>query len=536
MSTSTPQTPQPVSNDEIDLRELVRALWDTRVPVMLAVMAFAVLFWLAVGLLATRDGFVSSWDVELRFVFPGVEEGQYREGSPFSSGDLLASVIVNRVYDINELDRFGLRRSQFANALSIAETAPNREFIVRRYEDQLSRSGLSSAERNRLESEFTAELERASRGHATLSLVLNESLLPGQSSLPESVARKILLDIPRVWAEYMTTEVGVFAANLDLYSVSVVDRSIFRTLDFMLAYEALKEQFGLLNHNFQQLRAVPNAVAVVDSETGMRLNDLQAVANELESFVLEDTLGSSAITGAAAGSGSIDQFFRNRLAELERRNRLLQNQAQQIAVTLSDYSRSPGAVHRSGARGQSLAEEGFLGGASASLQFGGDFLDQIARLVGETSDVEFRQELSRDRLDLLLESAQLTSEIERLRQVLAASETQAGSGRSDITLNEELVARTNEAIDNLVRELRSLFMATERMAEQMVQFRQGGLEAIYSIARPPSRPSAGALVLTPSNLQRFVLGSVLVALLTIFGVLIRNMLRSDEDVATLASQ
>jgi hypothetical protein len=531
MNTSASQTPQLAPSDEIDLRELVRALWDTRVPVLLAVATFAVLFWLAVALLASRAGFVSSWDAELRFVFPGVEEGQYREGSPFSSSDLLASVIVNRVYDLNELDRYGLRRSQFANALSIAETAPNREFIVRRFEHELGRQGLSSAERNQLESEFTAELERASRGNATLSLVLTESLVPGQSQLPDSVARKILLDIPRVWAEYMTTETGLFAANLDLYSVSVVDRSIFRSLDFMLAYEALKEKFGLLSHNFAELRQVPSSVAIVDAETGMRLNDLQAVANELEAFVLEDTLGSSAITGAAIGSGLIEQFFRNRVAELERRRNLLQNKARQIEVTLNDYSRIPRAVQRPAVRGQPASEEGFLGGVSAIPQFGSDFLNQLVQLGGETGDVQFRQELSRERLDLLLESVQVNSEIERLNQLLNASIEQAVSGQADAALNEETVARTNEAVDNLVGELRDLFLATERLANQLSQFRQGGLDAIYSIARPPSRAPAESMVLTRSNLQRFVLGAVLIAILTVFGVFIRNMVRSDGPVA-----
>ena len=536
MSTSAPKAAPPSAGDEIDLRELVRALWNTRGPVLWAVVTFAVLFWLVVALSATRDGFVSSWDLELRFVFPGVEEGQYREGSPFSSSDLLASVIVNRVFDINELDRYGLRRSQFANALSIAETAPNRAFIVRRFEHQLNQQGLSSAERNQLESEFTAELERASRGHATLSLVLTESLVPGQAQLPDSVARKVLLDIPRVWAEYMTTETGVFAANLDLYSVSVLDRSIFRNLDFMLAYEALKDKFSLLNHNFQQLRSVPNAIAVVDTETGMRLNDLQAVANELEAFVLEDTLGSSAMTGVDTTSGLNEQFFRNRVAELERRRNLLQNQAQQIEVTLNDYSRAPRSVQRSTFRGQPFAEEGMLGGRSALSPFSGDFLDQMLEMAAETSDVKFRQELSRARLDLLLESVQVNSEIERLQQLLAWGDVRTSSERSAMMANEELIARTNEAIDSLVRELRSLFLATERLAEQLAQFRQGGIDAIYSIARPPARTAAEPWMLTLPNLQRFVLGSVLVALLTIFGVLIRNMLRSDEGVVESASR
>jgi len=292
------------ADDEIDLRELVRAIWATRVPVVAAVLLFAAIFWVVVGLLGAKQGVTYNWDALVQFSFTGVNDGEYPDGSPFSSADLLSPVVLRRVYEANDIAEYELSRADFSEALSISAHAPNREFVVQRFRNQLERDRLSSAEIQELEEQFRSALDKASRGQARLSLTLRAGPLPTGGMLPEAVARKVLLDIPRVWAQYMTEEVGVFATDISLYSIDVLESSVLTSMDFLVAYDVLKDKFSLLSHNIEQLAELPNSANVRDPETDYRLSDIRALASELEEFVLEDTLSPTLATSGFSATAS----------------------------------------------------------------------------------------------------------------------------------------------------------------------------------------------------------------------------------------
>lgn len=514
-------------DDEIDLRELVRALWDTRVPVALAVIAFTALFWLAMMALSARSGVVYSWDSQVQFTFSGVSEGQYPGGEAFSSTDLLSPVVLGRVYEINDLESHGLSRSAFFDAVSVANYAPNREFIVRRFRDQLDGRSLSSAEQRQIEEEFAAALRQASRGQAILTLTLRDRLTSRTPMLPDAVARKVLLDIPRVWARYMTEETGLFAPDISLYSVEVLDGSVFRDMDFLMAYDAIRAQFDLLRSNLDALSTLRNSNVVRDPVTGYRLSDVRALKAELEEFVLEEALAPSITTGVSRNPELVVRFFSNRIEDLERRRNLLDTRARRVEQSLADYMASPQAGVDVGSL---LPSDGLsMGGGTTIPQFGSDFLDRLVQLGSDSGDVQFRQELSRERLDYLLGAAELDAEISRLRQLIAMieAERQAGpnAGVGSVAETAELLSAR---MDEIVADLRVLFLVADRIADRLSELRFGSQEAIYSIARAPDAGEVSALVMTRSNLQRFVLGAFLIAILAVFAVFLRNMLRSNE--------
>jgi len=84
-------------------------------------------------------------------------------------------------------------------------------------------------------------------------------------------------------------------------------------------------------------------------------------------------------------------------------------------------------------------------------------------------------------------------------------------------------------IERVSAGLETLVTATERIADRLNALRYGGQEAIYSVISPPGEASQPALFLTRSNLQRFVLGAFLVALIAVMGVFLYNMLRARSD-------
>ena len=516
-------------DDEIDLRELVRAIWDTRVPVAMAVLGFTGLFWLAVTVFGVRDGMVYTWDARVHFTFNGAEEGQYPNETSFTSSDLLSPLVLRRVYELNDLESFGLSRADFSDALSIAAYAPTREFIVRRYRAHLDSGNLSSAEISRIEQQFSETLERASRGQAILTLTLRDGILPNQSVLSDEVARKVLLDIPRVWARYMTTETGVFASDVSLYSVDAMDSAAFDWMDGLASSDVLKGQFRLLNSNLDSLSNLANSGAVRDPETGMRLSDIGARAEWLENFVLEDIRATAMGLGLSETPEATARFFRNRVEELTRRKELLQTRARRIEEALQAYltGQTPAPLALPSAGGPGPDE---LRGATAIPQFGSDFLDRLVQLGSDTGDIEFRQELIRERLEYMLEAAEIQAEIGRLARSidLLLDDSRVTEGLVGVDLHE-LAVGLQQRLSTVSDSLRDLFLATERINERLNELRFGGQEAIYNIVQPPGEASTPSLVFTRSNLQRFVLGAFLVMILSVMGVFLFNMLRERSD-------
>lgn len=521
------------ADDEIDLRELVRALWETRMVVAIALLGFAGLFWLAVIALGARDGITYTWETRVHFTFSGAEEGEYpsdedgenAEGTPFSSGDLLSPAVIRRVYEQNDLESTGLSRAEFSDALSVAAYAPTREFIVQRYRSQLERDRLSAAEISEIEQEFADALERASRGQARLTLTLRDGIAPTGAVLSDEMARKVLLDIPRVWARYMTEEAGVFASDISLYSVDAVEGEIFGLVDELVSTDVLKSKFGLLLSNVDALETLTNAGAVRDPETGLSLSDIRAQADWLEDFVLEDIRATALGLGVSSNPQVTLRFFRSRIEELMRRKSLLESRADRVEQALQAYlagqSRA-GQGARSSPGAPLLPDE--LRGGTTIPQFGSDFLDRLVELGSDSGDVQFRQDLTRERLDYTLEAAELQAEIDRLTQLVQLIDSDNGDSLADDGL-QELMDSVRQRLDQVTTRLRDLFLATDRISERLNELRFGGQQAIYNIVQPPGEASTPPLVLTRSNLQRFVLGAFLVVILSVMGVFLFNMLR-----------
>lgn len=519
-------------DDEIDLRELVRAIWDTRVPVLLAVLGFTVLFWLGVMALGARSGLLYSWDTEIQFTFNGVNEGQYPDGTPFTPTDLLSPVIIQRVHEQNNLEEYGLSLANFSNALSISAYAPTRQFIVQRFRQELERAGSSSAEVSQVEQRFAQALERASRSYAILTLDLKDGLMPTHSVIDDQLARKVLLDIPRVWARYMTEEAGVFAEDLRLYSAQAITGSVLGVMDDIVLADIIKSRFSLLRSNIQAIKSLYNSGTVRDPETGLRLGDIEAQADWLEDFVLEEARATLVGGAVSTNRDATRRFFNGRIEQLSRQRDLWLQRAERVEEALQSYNRgsSGNASPTSGSSGGSVALPEELRGGTTIPQFGSDFLDRLVELGGDSGDVSFRQNLTRERLDYYLEAADLQAEISRLQQLsdLIIDQEDIDQGELSAEMQAEIEAVEGQ-LERVSSGLENLVTATERIADRLNALRYGGQEAIYSVISPPGEASQPALFLTRSNLQRFVLGAFLVALIAVMGVFLYNMLRSRSD-------
>lgn len=530
---------QPV-DDEIDVAELVKAIWNTRWPVMTAVVAFAAVFWLIVVALGVRSGALYTWDAQIQLTFQGVEDGVYPDGTPFDPSDMLSPIIVQQVFEQNQLDEHGLTLSEFSNALSVEPFAPTREFIVQRFRGQLEQAEGSSTEINLVQQEFAEALEVASRAYALITLDLKDGVSPTTGIPDDQLIQKVLLDVPKVWARYMTEQAGVFAESLRIYSAETIESGALGMMDGIVSADIIRGQFDLLERNIEAIDGLANSGNVRDPETGLRLGDIKAQANWLENFVLESARVSLMAEVDTNNPRASARFFTGRIAELTRERDVLLQRAARVESALSSYNRggSSGVSLRGERASDATSPAPQLRGSTELSQFGTDLLH---RLVGSdffyhlvelgkgSTDLEFRQQLTQDRLDYLLSAANIDVEIARveaLNDIIEKQNLDAGSANASVP---DAPRATDIRLAEISTGIRALVASTERLAERLNALRYGGQTAIYTVVSPPGEARAPALMLTRSNILLFVLGVFLVTVVSIVFVLLFNTLRSRSD-------
>ena len=158
------------ASDEIDLRELLRSVLATRVPVVISLLVVSIVFWVAQIALNYMNPEVYRYESRIDFIFDGVQEGQYPNGSPFALPDLLAPVVLNAVYDANEVADYS-SRNQFLSSFVVEPYTPEREFILARYQALLGNKKLTPAETQELQDQLEVELKQAALGSATLAFI-----------------------------------------------------------------------------------------------------------------------------------------------------------------------------------------------------------------------------------------------------------------------------------------------------------------------------------------------------------------------------
>ncbi len=112
-----------VYDDEISLQPLLRTLWSYRQVIGLAVAGVMGIFVVAmlaayVFLPVERLG-----TLEFRLLFEGAGQGQYPNGTPFSSAEITSSPVLTEVFEMNDLDRYG-SYEDFKNSIFVLQSNP----------------------------------------------------------------------------------------------------------------------------------------------------------------------------------------------------------------------------------------------------------------------------------------------------------------------------------------------------------------------------------------------------------------------------
>jgi len=376
---------------ELKLSDLLALWWKNRVRIVQLALAGGVVAaaLLLVAFLRRPSQQVAILDVRLHFT--GVEKGEYPNGTPFSPQDIVATAVLQQVYDQNHLERF-IKYNDFKSSFSVIENNQAIERLRRQYDVKLDDKRLSAVDRSAIEDEFEGKLKSMRTGEFNIVAMLGSGL----TNWSRDLAGKVLNDVVNTWVVDSQSR-GVFKFDLNVYSKNVVTDLEKYQDDYLVFIDRVRATITRVIKNIQSLEEISGARLVRVGERKISLGELEVALDDDLRFKI----------GALHTAIYTFGFYRNRpLAESYIDDQLFrldldQNAGRARVKVIDDALSGYGASRQGSQRTEGPATQGgtgpgaLLGGGTMIPQLGETFLNRVIELSSQNSDTAFRQELSR---------------------------------------------------------------------------------------------------------------------------------------------
>lgn len=480
-------------SDEIDLVQLIKKVWATRLVVMIAALLTACLYITFIAFdFAGKAGFVRYSQV-FDLTFKGADKGEFPNGTPFLISEMVSPAVLSAVFREHHLDQQGLTLDRFRRSIAIEPYAPEAPFIKQRFESQLS-SKLSPAEAAELQARMKAALESAQSGSVRIFMTFDGE------GISKELAQQILLDIGQVWAENAIKNDGVLKLDIPVYTAKIFNEERFESLDYLIGIELLLDNIGLVEANIESLKAIPASANVVDPETGFSLEDLSKTISDVKEYDLRQLMDPVKELGLTRNQDVVELYYNRKLNEMSLEKSFWLQRAELAAQVMNRYSGGSG---------------GLLSSHTASgvtPQLSDAFLDRLVALSKEGGEQEFRQKLTGQILEYQDKALTIEQRTEEIKLVLAALRSEGGSASQ---LRDVYLQRVQEALPNVLTKLRSYTGVVNRLHEQLSRDASASVSAIV-VPQGGSFTVAEPSPVTKKNLQVLLalcLGSGILAML-----------------------
>ncbi|MDC1018150.1 hypothetical protein OAR36_06830 [Pseudomonadales bacterium] len=497
-------------NDEIDLKALLMAILDTRVWVVAALLVASAAFWVLVVLQNKQKPEIHRYESRIDLVFAGVSAEEYPNGSPFSLSDVIAPVVLNEIYEKNELETF-MGRQAFVSSFTVEPYTPGRNFIRTKYEGLLANKKLGPTEIEELQARYNVELRNNALGSATIIFSSR-----GDSGVPLALIKSILREIPAEWSRRMIEDQGVVRADRRMYTSKVVDANMVEGLDYLIMYEVLLERLRLLDANIATLRGMPNGLVVIDEVSEFTLLDLEQGVLDVRQYQIGPVMNPIGRLGVAKDTRTVELYFNNSLETLARTTSVLEAKQRNFEKAYDDYSQVSAI--------ESAGRSGGTSTGSMIPQFGAEFLDKIVDLTKSGSDLEYRQDLNQRGLAIANELAETAGERMRIMALITAVQGTDDTPET-IALKKEYEARLLREMPGLFAQLEGYFDISTRLYLKLSGEQLGSTGELYRYTDGQVDVSVSGNILNTTNIKFFVIVCFLVMVLVVPLTMVRNALR-----------
>lgn len=505
-----------VSDEEMLFPPLGSVMWRYRRAIGFGLVGVAAAYLVVVGLawlfLPTEQLATITFRVEMQ----GAAQGAYPNGAKFSPDEIIATPVLARVYEINDVKRYG-EFSDFASSFLIENWNPERDAVAREYQAKLSDTRLNPVDRARLEGEFQNKIKALNIPEYRLSFRRRASLV----HMPRTLVAKILDDTLKTWAQFAAERKGALLHNVPVIGRSVLQWEQIATQEYLIGVDMLRTHIARVLENIDVLRKLPGADTVRGGPNQLTLAEVKASLEDVMQFELEP-LAAMANSGVSKQLEVVRQYVDNQLVlvrlkrdEANRRAAGLEQSLQQyvlqsagVSVTASQNVPIPGVQ-----RPQAAAETPAL-----IPQFSESFLDRIMQISSRAEDIAYRQRLTNDLIGERFLTAKLDRELayyDALSRRLAGARGSAGRSDQAARLERQLKAAFDHAgllVDHVV----ALYQEISKNS-----LNPGTM--LYTVTVPYSVQRT-----SPFTTNRVLLGGVVTMMLA-FGLLLMGVMARERS-------
>lgn len=467
--------------DEISIRDLILTLWRSRAKIVIYSLAAALIIFAVAGTTFLLQEKQKVTKIQFRLEFEGADKGEYPNGMKFSTADILAGPVLDKVYRENDLKRF-IEFPDFKAALAVYQTNDQLSFLEHEYAQKLSERNLSVEARQRLEAEFLEKKKNLMVPSYSLTFRDPERV----DSLSVDLTAKILKDILSSWAEYASRVKGADQYQMQLVSRNILSKNMIQSVDYLVGTDMLRLAIKRIQDNLKELLDLPGAKTVQVGKDGTSLTDLSYRVTDLDQFEVSPIFGLIQKYGISRSPEMTIAYLENRLFEANRKKEQTSSDLDVYASSLDQYMRrSPAIGSIAGGNGK-LPAGGMQSGVPTTVQFDGSFLDSIMQMAQQKVDAQFRQDIT----EKMIEAGLLEGELEnslKYYQKLYRTVQQSDKTSNMNTDNETIKSAIAQIQETQMRVYGQLMQTIDEMNAIYEELSEQNLNpnaVLYSVTSP----------------------------------------------------
>ena len=438
-----------VHDDEISLQPLLRTLWLYRQVISLAVAGVMACFVVAMLAAYVFQAVERLGTLEFRLLFEGASQGQYPNGTLFSSAEITSTPVLTEVFETNDLERYG-SYDDFNDSIFVLQSNPELDLLSYEYEAKLAASGLSPVDRRRIEDDFRTR--RQSLTDPRFSLTLREDARVAR--MPPSLVSKVLDDTLATWARQAAERKGALRYNIPVFSKNILRRDLIEAEDYITGIDILRAQVRRIIANIDQIATLPGAAVIRLDEGRTSLAEIRVNLEDILRFQIQSLVGMIRRPGLSRDPESLSRYIDDQFFQVSLQRGEAEKQVAVVQESLRAYMLQNGAVAvpEAGLGSAELIPTVVAGGEAMMPQLGGSFLDRLLEMSTMNSDVGYRQRLT----DRIIQESVTVAALEREQayyEDLSRSVADLGSRSTDADRERELTiinARFQGAFDQVV--------------------------------------------------------------------------------------
>ena len=156
-------------------------------------------------------------------------------------------------------------------------------------------------------------------------------------------------------------------------------------------------------------------------------------------------------------------------------------------------------------------------------QIGAEFLDRIIEMTNAGADIDYRQSLNRQLIEIADEMVEVTADVERIEEIQAAIEG-SGSAAQHPELRDLYTSKSKEELPKILVTLEGYFDVSTNLYQKISQEGLGKTGHLYRLIDGDVDYSASRTVLNTSNIRLYLIVLFLaLVVITPFEVIRRSM-------------